>query len=92
LRLSQTGRSADAADSTCVAGRYAGLWRRQGVAATDPRRVERSPLYGRATYAQGGAARCDALRGRANHHERQPSTIPVGQSNRQFKADRPNQL
>lgn len=72
--------------SVVLASQHAGLWRRQGVAATGTRRRCRGSMHRRAIDAQAGAVWCDAWQGGAK------APCPLDRVNQQFRAQRPNQL
>jgi transposase InsO family protein len=76
-----------------LAGQPAGLWCRQGLAATEPGRHRGGPLHGRTADAASRLAGRRARQGRAHHDQRcQSAVCPLDRVNRQFKAERPNQL
>jgi putative transposase len=52
----------------------------------------RGPLHGRALDATPGPARSAPWQGGAHHHPDANAPCPLDRVNRQFKADRPNQL
>jgi transposase InsO family protein len=57
----------------------AGLRRRQGLAADEPRGHRGGALHGRASDAPPGPARREARQGGAHHHQRQQGAVPAGQ-------------
>ncbi len=69
-----------------------GLWRAQGLAAAQARRLRRCPLYRGATDAGHGFARRDPRQTRQDHDQRQGRAMPAGSRQSQFKAPRPNVL
>ena len=86
-------RAAAADRSACSRPEPAGLWRRQGLAAAPARRHGGGALHGRAADAAAGLARRAPRQGRCAPPCRDAKApCPLDRVNRQFKAERPNQL